>query len=45
MSKKKIETYICQFCGEETPAKDWIKDKCPKCKKEYNVIMAQDSEE
>lgn len=41
---KKI-TYICQFCAKETPAKDWIADKCPKCGRQYNWMIAQDSEE
>jgi len=43
--KYKLETYICQFCGEETDAKLWIKDRCPNCKRSYDVQMAQDSEE
>lgn len=42
---KKISTYICQFCGKETPAKDWKDNKCPKCKRQYNYMLAQDSEE
>lgn len=39
------KTYICQFCGEETNAKDWKNDKCPECGELYNVQLAQDSEE
>ena len=46
MAKKlKDEIYLCQFCGKESPSKDWITDKCPKCKKKYDVLLAQDSEE
>jgi hypothetical protein len=33
------------FCEKETPVKDWKKDKCPKCGRAYNVLLAQDSEE
>lgn len=35
----------CQFCGEESPKKEWGKDDvCPKCGKPYNAILAQDEE-
>jgi len=39
--------YVCQFCGKESLASEWkkLKDKCPKCKRDYDVQMAQDSEE
>lgn len=38
--------YKCQFCGDESPIKEWGRDghECPKCKKEYDAILAQDSE-
>lgn len=38
-------TYRCQFCGKESRASEWKKDKCPKCGREYNAILAQDEEE
>ena len=43
----KREMYRCQFCGQDSPARQWkkLKDKCPKCGEEYNVLLAQDSEE
>ncbi len=37
--------YRCQFCEKESPAKDWKKDRCPKCGRQYDVQLAQDSEE
>jgi rubrerythrin len=37
--------YRCQFCGKVSPAKDWKDDKCPKCGREYDPILAQDCEE
>lgn len=37
--------YRCQFCEKESPKSEWKDDKCPKCSKEYNVQLAQDSEE
>jgi Zn finger protein HypA/HybF involved in hydrogenase expression len=40
-----IDTYRCQFCGKESPARQWKQDKCPRCKRKYDVLMAQDSEE
>lgn len=39
------EIYRCQFCEAETPAKKWKQDKCPKCGRAYDVLLAQDSEE
>lgn len=43
----KPQTYRCQFCGEESRASEWkrLKDKCPKCKRPYDPILAQDEEE
>lgn len=42
-----MEVYKCQFCGEESPIKEWGKDgqTCPKCGKKYDWMLAQDSEE
>lgn len=39
--------YICQFCLKESRKKEWEKnkDKCPKCGRDYDVQLAQDSEE
>jgi Zn finger protein HypA/HybF involved in hydrogenase expression len=45
MPKKLKGMYRCQFCEKESPAKNWKDDKCPKCNKEYDVLVAQDSEE
>lgn len=39
------DKYKCQFCSAESPAKDWIDDKCPICGRKYNILLAQDSEE
>lgn len=37
--------YICQFCGEQSSAKEWKDDACPKCGEKYDWLLAQDSEE
>lgn len=39
------QEYRCQFCGYEGPG--WLNDGyvCPVCGKEYNALLAQDSEE
>lgn len=37
--------YRCQFCGKESRKSEWKDDKCPKCKREYDWMIAQDSEE
>jgi Zn finger protein HypA/HybF involved in hydrogenase expression len=39
------DDYRCQFCGKESPRPKWKKDKCPKCGRKYDCILAQDSEE
>jgi len=38
--------YRCQFCGEESRASEWkkLKDCCPKCKRAYDWMIAQDEE-
>lgn len=41
----KGESYRCQFCGEVSPRKDWLDDACPKCKRKYDALLAQDSED
>lgn len=44
---KKPSGYICQFCGQRSPAREWKKNKdvCPKCGKKYDYVMAMDCEE
>jgi hypothetical protein len=42
---KKVDTYICQFCGEESPEAEWNGDECPRCGEMYDWMLAQDSEE
>jgi rRNA maturation endonuclease Nob1 len=42
---KEVETYRCQFCEKESPVTKWTKDRCPKCGRVYDVLLAQDSEE
>lgn len=37
--------YVCQYCGKTSRAKDWENDRCPKCLKRYDAILAQESEE
>jgi Zn finger protein HypA/HybF involved in hydrogenase expression len=41
----KPQKYRCQFCEQHSPAKEWKKDCCPKCGREYDPILAQDEEE
>lgn len=38
------EHWRCQFCGIQSPITEWIKDRCPKCKRKYDVILAIDTE-
>jgi Zn finger protein HypA/HybF involved in hydrogenase expression len=47
MPKKQTEMYRCQFCGQESQAKEWKarKDKCPKCGREYDAMLAQETED
>lgn len=37
--------YKCQFCEEDSPAKDWDGDKCPKCKRSYDPMLAQEGDD
>jgi hypothetical protein len=40
------DNYRCQFCGQESPAVLWVPmDKCPKCGRLYDAMLAQDEEE
>jgi Zn finger protein HypA/HybF involved in hydrogenase expression len=41
------EYYKCQFCEEMSPAAEWKKrqDKCPKCGREYDCILAQEGDD
>lgn len=34
----------CQFCLEASRKREWKEDKCPKCGRAYDVILAIDSE-
>lgn len=35
----------CQFCGKESWQSEWKKDKCPHCKREYDAMLAQESDD
>lgn len=37
--------YRCQFCEEESPKSQWKDDKCPKCKRKYDPILAQEGDD
>ncbi len=39
--------YRCHFCEKESPVREWKEfgEKCPKCGRIYDAILAQDSEE
>ena len=38
--------YRCQFCEKESLAILWVpQDKCPRCGRMYNAILAAESEE
>jgi lipopolysaccharide biosynthesis regulator YciM len=43
--QKPQEEYRCQFCGETTPAREWVRDKCPKCKRTYDPVLAQEGDD
>jgi rRNA maturation endonuclease Nob1 len=45
MTKKVM--YRCQFCEKESPTSEWkkLKDKCPQCGREYDAMLAQETEE
>lgn len=44
---KTKDTWRCQFCGAEAASKDWkaAKDVCPKCRKAYDPILAQEGDD
>lgn len=44
-SKKKDEIWRCQFCGEDSCSSEWVRNKCPKCKLEYDPILAQEGDD
>jgi len=39
------ERIICQFCGGVTFAIMWKNDCCPKCKRRYDAILAQEGDD
>ena len=40
------DVYRCQFCGDESPAKNWTEvDECPKCGRKYDAMLAQDDDD
>lgn len=39
------ERIRCQFCGKESPRKDWKKDECPECGEQYDAILAQEGDD
>lgn len=40
------DSYRCMFCGESSLAVTWVPmDKCPKCGRIYDPMLAQDEEE
>lgn len=45
MNPEDDEIYRCQFCEKESRASLWKDDICPNCGREYDVLLAQDSEE
>lgn len=42
---KEGDLYRCQFCEKTTPSQDWKDNKCPKCKREYDAILAQEGDD
>lgn len=42
-----MDTYRCQWCGHVAPIVEWGKDgqTCPKCKRKYDSLDAQDLED
>ncbi len=38
--------YKCQFCGQSSPIAQWTnrRQTCPKCGRDYDWRLAQDSE-
>lgn len=38
-------TVRCQFCGKESDATDWKRNKCPHCKREYDAMLAQEMDD
>jgi Zn finger protein HypA/HybF involved in hydrogenase expression len=43
--KRALPVYRCQFCEQESPARDWKSDKCPKCGRAYDPILAQEGDD
>lgn len=40
----RVNSYRCQFCERETPAREWKNNKCPKCGRAYDPILAQEGD-
>lgn len=37
--------FKCQFCEEESPASEWKENQCPRCKKRYDPMLAQEGDD
>ena len=37
--------YCCQFCGTDSLIKDWKNDRCPKCGRQYDAMLAQEMDD
>jgi hypothetical protein len=37
--------YRCQFCEKESSVQEWKNDKCPKCGKTYDPMLAQEGDD
>jgi phage FluMu protein Com len=46
MAKSMKQRWRCQFCGHWSAPSSWHRagNKCPKCRREYDALLAQDSE-
>jgi predicted ATP-dependent serine protease len=45
MTAPKEVTYRCQFCGTESVKGKWVGDKCPKCNRPYDPLLAQEMDD
>ncbi len=44
-ARRQRDTYRCQFCEEESLARDWEDNKCPRCGRAYDAILAQEGDD